>query len=501
MNSMNFYSSLLESGPDLLSESSNESYLYFTERHLQAIWLEQKYFSALTSSEGEPIQIISPGAWNGEAGPDFRHAHIRIGERELRGDIELHLREGDWRNHKHHQDERYNNVILHVSLWKPHQSEQPVTKNGNPLVRVYLKDFLTISLSRIIQYIDLDLYPYKKFVGSGMCSQTLYRHLSEEKITSLFESAAEWRLEKKALFLEAWSADPAYQLAAGFAMALGYKNNSKQFLEVFSHLLKSKEENEESLFAASLGMCGYFEEEFQQKWKDSIKYQQLKTLWQNIVGCFPHSIKLQLNQIRPLNSPIRRFVVLAKLLADKETKNLRQKLETCWQNNWRQLFGINTKKKWALLKEQLLQTLPNYNDPYWNAHYSFEAVPGNQHLSLMGEDVKTEILVNVFFPLLWSKIYRIIKENDQDEIVAFKEFYRSYPGTKSGKMSYLTHRFFGDSAKGRILSRAVMEQGAFQIHKDFCIHFEASCEGCPFVERYETSCEYSQRDSYFFINT
>lgn len=105
--------------PFRLAESKYP-YLYWTERHLQVMWWEQKYFKNLKTRENLPIEIISPGIWNAEAGPDFLKAHLKIGDREIKGDIEIHLDDESWVQHKHHQDTRYDQVILHVSFYLPH---------------------------------------------------------------------------------------------------------------------------------------------------------------------------------------------------------------------------------------------------------------------------------------------------------------------------------------------------------------------------------------------
>jgi hypothetical protein len=101
----------------------------------------------------------------------------------------------------------------------------------------------------------------------------------------------------------------------------------------------------------------------------------------------------------------------------------------------------------------------------------------------MGEDLKMEILVNTGFPLLFTEIQ---ERGDFNELKAFQIFYGSFKASKTSKTRYLTHRFFGETLKGTLLEKAQNEQGAYQLHKDFCLHFEASCEGCPFVARYES---------------
>src|ERR1700738_3630837 len=89
-----------------------------TERLLQFIWQFQ-YFNAgeLTTSAGDPVQVIHPGQWNNHQGPDFSDARVRIGDKIWAGNIELHIQASDWHRHEHHQDENYENIILHV-VWR-----------------------------------------------------------------------------------------------------------------------------------------------------------------------------------------------------------------------------------------------------------------------------------------------------------------------------------------------------------------------------------------------
>src|SRR3982750_2777386 len=85
-----------------------------TEKLLQYIWQFQ-YFntSTLQTTTGEPLQIILPGNWNTNQGPDFLEAQVRIGNTLMAGSVELHVRSSQWADHGHGLDPNYNNVILH----------------------------------------------------------------------------------------------------------------------------------------------------------------------------------------------------------------------------------------------------------------------------------------------------------------------------------------------------------------------------------------------------
>lgn len=95
----------------------------FPEKLLQKIWLRGDFdrAAALTSA-GQRVRVIHPGKWNLLGGPDFTGARLRFGEdgdRECNGDVELHLRVGDWEAHGHARDPAYDRVVLHVVLFPP----------------------------------------------------------------------------------------------------------------------------------------------------------------------------------------------------------------------------------------------------------------------------------------------------------------------------------------------------------------------------------------------
>jgi hypothetical protein len=474
------YSKLLAPLVPMASEKK-QAYHFLTERHIQAVWFEQKYFTALTTTTGAAIEVLSPGLWNLEAGPDFLRAHLKIGEREYFGDIEIHLHDGSWHQHQHHRDPRYNQVILHLSLWAPKQPIAIYTSLGDTPQQVHLSSFLTIPLKRLVQLIDLDLYPYKKFLGSGRCAQELFNQLPPQEISHFFEKAADWRLKRKHNFLHAHLPEPSMHLAAGIAMALGYKNNSDQFLALYLHMQTEEFASEEAALAWLLGSCGFFAESFVTKWGGSTYYGTLQELYtQSSQGAeLSPPVQLHLNQIRPLNHPVRRLVVLAKLGRDKTIAALTPKIYASWNEGWQK--GVQS-GKWKELLDAFKALLPNYQAPYWNSHYLFEEQERTPYLPLMGDDLKREIVVNLILPLLAEQI---AKQGLHPEINAFQMLYRSLPPSKASKRKYLIHRFFGNSPLGALLNNAYSEQGAYQLHYDFCVHFEASCEGCPFVERYK----------------
>jgi len=104
----------------------------FPEKLLQQIWSRRDFDTAsATTADGRGITIIHTGKWNHHGGPDFKNARLRIGDADVAGDVELHLRETDWHAHQHSADPAYANVVLHVVLFPP---RQPVTDGAIPIL-------------------------------------------------------------------------------------------------------------------------------------------------------------------------------------------------------------------------------------------------------------------------------------------------------------------------------------------------------------------------------
>lgn len=102
----------------------------FSETLLQKIWWRREFdTSALATLGGERVEVLEPGRWNLLGGPDFKDSRLRIGGREVRGEVELHLHARDWGQHGHNKDEAYDRVVLHVVLFPP-SAEVMVTRGA-----------------------------------------------------------------------------------------------------------------------------------------------------------------------------------------------------------------------------------------------------------------------------------------------------------------------------------------------------------------------------------
>ena len=88
-------------------------------------WWSLPANSLLPLSNGSIYRLLFAGCKGSAAGPDVRDAvfstlpeplHAADSTQQVVGDVEFHVQASAWRQHGHHLDARYNNVILHVVL-------------------------------------------------------------------------------------------------------------------------------------------------------------------------------------------------------------------------------------------------------------------------------------------------------------------------------------------------------------------------------------------------
>jgi len=103
----------------------------FSERLVQRIWLRGDFCQKdLQTHSGKRLAIHHPGRWNLQEGPDFLGAEFSLGGRRLRGDVEIHFYEQDWRQHGHDRQSRFDDVILHVVVFPPQDKADIRTSSG-----------------------------------------------------------------------------------------------------------------------------------------------------------------------------------------------------------------------------------------------------------------------------------------------------------------------------------------------------------------------------------
>src|SRR5689334_5123596 len=89
------------------------------ERLLQSVWFHQRLLrDRLTTRDGKRVQVLHPGFWSHEGGPDFQKAIVQFeDDAPVSGDIEVDLHSSGWRGHGHDTNPAFKQVVLHV-VWE-----------------------------------------------------------------------------------------------------------------------------------------------------------------------------------------------------------------------------------------------------------------------------------------------------------------------------------------------------------------------------------------------
>ncbi len=118
------------------------------ESLIQKIWLRGDFRrNELKTLLGNELEIVSAGTWNHLDGPDFLRAELLVAGKRVRGDVEIHFYADDWRAHFHHENPTYGNVVLHVVLFPPPNSNFPKTNSrGEKMETLVLLPFLKIDI-------------------------------------------------------------------------------------------------------------------------------------------------------------------------------------------------------------------------------------------------------------------------------------------------------------------------------------------------------------------
>lgn len=204
-----------------------------TERHLQAIWYDGTLRpQSLRTVDGAGVKVLDPGMWNLEAGPDFLHATVDVDGTRLCGDVEVHLRPGDWFVHRHARDPAYSKVVAHVT-W--HGGEQPAGPDGLPpgCIGICLGDTMRTQPGFSPLAIDLGAYPYAHRPAAPRPCETRFAG-NPDAVEAVLRTAGRLRILEKshrmaARFMQISREQTFYEET--FA-ALGYKYNAFPFRDV-----------------------------------------------------------------------------------------------------------------------------------------------------------------------------------------------------------------------------------------------------------------------------
>lgn len=344
-----------------------------TERLLQYIWQFQ-YFNKtdLVTTTGETVQVVFPGQYNTNQGPDFTDAKICIGKTTWAGTVELHIRTSDWAKHKHQKDKNYNNVILHV-VWEDDRSD------NNTVPVLELKGRVSkILLQRYEELVNADSFiPCERSIHS--VREIIWKSWKDRLLAE--------RLLRKAETVDNYLQQNNYHWEETFWWLLARNFGMKVNAETFEAIARSvpvnilaKHKNQvHQLEALLLGQAGLLEEKFTEEYP--LMLQKEYRFLQNKYRLKPVSLPLHFLRMRPGNFPTIRLAQLTMLVY--ESVHLFSKVKEAGSvKDIRQWFDVNA------------------ND-YWHYHYRFDEVSAFKKKTL-GETMIDNIIINTIAPVLFA---------------------------------------------------------------------------------------------------
>jgi hypothetical protein len=295
----------------------------------------------------------------------------------------------------------------------------------------------------------------------GRCHAPL-RGIGEERVLSILEGAARFRLQRKAArlgaMIETQGRDQA--LFQELAAALGYKQNKPPFTLLAQRLpLAALHSAGEDMEALLFGAAGFLAA------PDLSVYDQgsrsyVRALWDR---WWPHRDAMQrltlsqnawrLSGARPLNHPQRRLGALAALV-----------------KNWQRLINSLGATNPAAEATRLLLGLQH---AFWNHHYTLTSDATPDAMALIGESRIAEILANVAYPLLTAEGSEV-----------WPEYAKLRATLSNRRVETAVARLFGnDPRRLHFVKSVAQQQGLLQIYEDFCLQDDSDCAHCPFPEQ------------------
>ncbi len=363
------------------------------ENLLHFVWKLKLFSTAqLKSTNGEIIEIISAGAANLNAGPDFLNAKLVINNQLWAGNVEIHLNSSDWYLHNHEIDENYDSVILHV-VWE--YSVDIFRKTNQPITTLELKNYISKEL--LDNYQEL----FSKNKNWINCEKDI-ESVDSFILTNWLERLYVERLENKSEQIQNtvnklnnnWEAALFVLLAKNF----GLKINSEAFMNFANSfdfsIVRKVSGNLVQLEALFFGQTGMLSNDYESEYFENLKkeYHFLQVKFQ----LMPISSgQVQFFRLRPNNFPTIRLSQLAMVYHSHQ--NLFSKIvETEDIKEFYELFDLDTSN-------------------YWETHFTFETA-SKKSIKKITKPFIDLLLINTIIPLKFLYL-KSLGKNDLSSVL------------------------------------------------------------------------------------
>jgi len=490
------YEDLLQQFADHINEAQSsygDANRNIREEIVRCVWFGSHFpADALHTDDGRRVEVLSPGWWNVEGGPDFIKAELLLeGEGRVVGDVEVHTFASGWYSHGHHKQPEYEDVVLHVVMWDGERDEVEL-HSGRTVPQLTLSRFTQEDIQELVNIVDLEQEessPEERQVPGKYCGEALNDgRLDPGWLGSFLDAAGDYRILHKARRIRELFQNHSREqlLYENLAEALGYKSNRMPFLQLTRllplEMLRSvvpgdaDDAEKARILEAVFYGAGGFLDDLNEGATDSETAEyvcSLRHMWERLRDELDVSRMSvdhwQFGATRPVNYPTRRMAALAVLYGSYLHRGLFQKLVHL-------ILTVTPEGRRRLdttLRDRLSEVFCGVEHPYWSWHYTFGGKKLAKSKSLVGRQRGTSIIIDVLLPLLVAHA----RTEEQAELArrlhnVWRHLPRRPENAVTGRMSRV---MFGDEESAReVINSARRQQGLHQLYRDFC----SSPEGC-----------------------
>ncbi|PLB85927.1 DUF2851 domain-containing protein [Dysgonamonadaceae bacterium] len=406
-----------------------------------------KLFAAenLITTDEQKLEIIDPGTWNNNAGPDFFNAKIKIGETVWAGNVEIHRSSDEWMKHGHHTDKAYNSVVLHVVEY---DKGDVFNEKGQKVPQLVIHVSEKVKQNADFLLFSDAILPCKSHLANTP------KQLTDAWLTTL----AIERLERKTddvfahlkRFNNSWDDTFYVLLARNFGFGLNSDEFERLALSLPYSYIRKHSDNLFQVEALLFGQAGMLEEneakddyyfELQREYQFLKKKFMLKPL---------EDVHFKKLRTRPQGFPQVRIAELAAVIQQSD-----------------RLFSAILEKEDPLQLRMFFQINASQ---YWQTHYSFGKTSKKLSKSL-GDNSLDTILINSVVPLLFAYGKQNTIEKYTDRAIHILE------ALKPERNSIV--RDF--RAAGIEMKNAFDTQASIQLYREYCQ--KRKCLYCRFGHR------------------
>ncbi len=476
---------------DKLLQLHNDFMPEFCEDTIKNIWYKHGYKNeSLRTTDGKKVIVLNAGEYNPVDGPDFVNAKIIVDGKELNGKVEVHLKRSDWIKHKHIDNPKYKDTIMHVFF------EDDIDKINYNIDELCLKDKID---DKFIEELDIvnNKYVHRK---NNLCGKSLF-HKDYNYLEEILIASAEVRLNIKSEQFALWFYDKLREeqlLYERIAEVYGYMKNRENFM-LLARLLPLKKirkfvkqysvgEQKKVIETIFFGVSGFLDGEkfnsendywlrLKDNWEKSLKKYFKKTV---------DKTKWNYYKTMPTSYPERKIYALSKFVSQFVNIHINQHL----------LNTILLHNESEVLKHYINIFYQPAEDFFANKA-SFDSKDFGIKMPLFSKEKTYVMLINVIFPYL---IYKSKSDDTKKIYDKVMKIYKSINYCEKNKIvkDFISKLIIYPEYRKYFESKLMFSQGIIQLYKDFCYPNKGECKYCklPEVFKYKPN---DSTDNFEFI--